>query len=187
MNLSWDSGEGFLLPLLKKFHLFLGREKNTCLLSQTKQNKSFQAYVNWEVFCQFNISDLEIRKSTESYFIFIKCIYLIFPSFSYFNYYIRNVSDLWETYCIYFKIKEAMDSVQVKWRQQWQGFQVPYVTYDGESGIVFHLCVVSEMQNTGLQNLSFTWLQGEKNEDKTSCNFFCPWLSNSLQLVLNDT
>lgn len=127
MNLSWDSGEGFLLPLLKKFHLFLGREKNTCLLSQTKQNKnlSFQAYVNWEVFCQFDISDLEIRKSTESYFIFIKCIYLIFPSFSYFNYYIRNVSDLWETYCIYFKIKEAMDSVQVKWRQQWQRISSP--------------------------------------------------------------
>jgi len=27
-----------------------------------------------------------------------------------------------------------------------KGFQVPYVTYDGENGIVFHLCVISELQ-----------------------------------------
>lgn len=27
-----------------------------------------------------------------------------------------------------------------------KGFQVPYVTYDGENGVGFHLCVISELQ-----------------------------------------
>lgn len=37
-----------------------------------------------------------------------------------------------------------------------KGFQVPYVTYDGENGIGFHLCVISELEKIFLENIFYT-------------------------------